>query len=204
MARAVGGGGGRGHRTHHLCGCRRRGRRDDDGSRLHGRFRRRNRRAHQWRGRVRSAAGHVGAGGVRHGGGGEEGPTREQLAEGFIDGVHLGDDRRHRRSLGRLMRPARVYERPEALQLRCRQCNRRALALHDGERGLQRASPLERQLPVRQLPEEHAKGVHVAFAVILLVRNHLGRHPAVRARLRRQVGRDVGRQPKVCELHVLV
>ena len=60
--------------------------------------------------------------------------------------------------------------------------------LHDPHRGLQRRVPRVRDVPpADQLPEQDAVREDVALVRVVLVRDHLGRHPAVRPRLRRHL-----------------
>ena len=114
-----------------------------------------------------------------------------------VDAMKLHDDLAHRRALGRIVLPAALHQRSQNVERRG-QRDLRPLALDgDGEGGLEERLSAERNLHMHDLPEQHAIREDVALLVVALVRDHLGRHRAVGARLGRVLGAEVGRDAKV-------
>lgn len=96
-----------------------------------------------------------------------------------------------------------VHEAAEALAELAGQRGRRLLRDHEG--GLQRVQLRVRRCAGRQLDGGDADAPDVGLAVVLVLRQHLGRHPVGRAdhRAALRVGaRECGRHAEVGDLHV--
>mmetsp|Transcript_43093 Transcript_43093/g.102303 ORF Transcript_43093/g.102303 Transcript_43093/m.102303 type:complete len:432 (+) Transcript_43093:364-1659(+) len=90
------------------------------------------------------------------------------------------------RPLVRVLAPAEAHDLLQGIREVVPE-GRAEVLLHDRHGGLERRQPEVGDLPGEQLPHDDPEREHVSLVVVRAVLDDLGRHPAVRARLRRHV-----------------